>query len=90
MLVHVGVIRLTLPLAVARSLGFDARVVVVAGMSLQQLAELFSNCRCNPDIALHRINPAAHAITRPPPCSVVLGVTGDDLGHVWWMGGGGV
>jgi hypothetical protein len=50
---------------VARSMGFHARVGVVAGMSLQQIAELFSNC------------------------SVVLGITGDDLGHVWWMGAGG-
>ena len=66
MRVHVGLIRLTVPLAVARSLSFDARIVVVAGMSLQQLAELFSNCRCNPQIALHCINPAAHTITQPP------------------------
>ena len=50
---------------IARSLGFDARVVVAAGMSLQQIADVFSNC------------------------SAVLGITGDDLGHVWWMGGGG-
>jgi hypothetical protein len=50
---------------IARSLGFDARVVVAAGMSLQQIAEMFANC------------------------SAVLGITGDDLGHVWWMGGGG-
>jgi hypothetical protein len=49
----------------AHSVGFDARVVVVAGMSLQGIAELFANC------------------------SAVLGVTGDDLGHVWWMGAGG-
>ena len=50
---------------IARSLGFDARVVVAAGMGLQQIAEMFANC------------------------SAVLGITGDDLGHVWWMGGGG-
>lgn len=50
---------------IARSLGFDARVAVVSGMSLQHIAEVFGNC------------------------SAILGVTGDDLGHVWWMGAGG-
>jgi hypothetical protein len=50
---------------VARSLGFDPLIVVAAGRSLQQIAELLANC------------------------SVVLGITGDDLGHIWWMGTGG-